>query len=59
MFGKKVLNKADQKHLRENGIMNLHDMRKQIKWLKECLDMFPDSMPCWECLQIARKLGMW
>ena len=60
MFGGKKLTKADQKHLRENKIFTKAIFQKQIKFLKEMRQKHPDCpYPCYECIRIARKLGMW
>jgi hypothetical protein len=60
MFGRKILTKKEQKHLRENKIRTLYDMRKQVAFLKDMKEKYPDyQYPCYDCLHIAKKLGMW
>ena len=60
MFGKKILNKTEQKHLRENKIDTKYQFEEQVKFLKETREKEPDrAFPCYDCLHIAKKLGMW
>jgi hypothetical protein len=60
MFGNKILTKMEQKHLRELKINTLYKFRNQIKFLKEEREKHPDRpYPCYDCIHIARKLGMW
>lgn len=60
MFGKKKLNKKEQKHLKEMKIDRKYLFERQIKFLKEEREKYPDRpYPCYECVHIARKLGMW
>jgi len=56
---KKVLTKAEQKHLTESGINTMKKMQRQINFMKELRASHPkSSMPCWDCWFIGRKLGL-
>jgi hypothetical protein len=60
MFGGKKLNKTDRKHLRENKIFTKYQMQKQIDFLQKTRKEHPDNpYPCYDCVHIAKKLGMW
>lgn len=60
MFGQEVLTKKEQKHLRENKIRTKYDMQKQVEHIKAFKRDYPDNtFVCYECVAIARKLGMW
>jgi len=60
MFGGKKLNKTDRKHLREMNIDSKYFFEKQIAFLKEEHEKNPNKpYLCYDCIRIARKLGMW
>lgn len=59
MFGKKVLTKKDQKHLRENKIFTKYQFEEQIKFLKSEMKKRENRTICYDCLHIAKKLNMW
>lgn len=59
MFGGKKLNKTDRKHLREMKIYTKYQFQKQVDFLKEQFKTTDRGIVCWDCLQIAKKLGMW
>ena len=52
------LPKKDKKHLRENKIFTKYLFEQQILYLKSVKAEHPISS-CYECIQIAKKLGMW
>ena len=58
MFGKNILTKSEQKHLREANIKTLYDFKATRIGQKELESQFPKTKPCWECEYIARKLGL-
>ncbi len=57
-LAKKVLNKTEQRHLTEMGIYSMKTFRRtryfQIKLRKDNRDL----EPCFDCKQIAHKLGI-
>ena len=54
------LPKKDKKHLREMNIRTKWDFERQVKFMKEEIKKEPDTrFFCWECREIADKLGMW
>jgi hypothetical protein len=59
-LAKKVLTKAEQRHLTTDG--NIHSMaafERQVAFMKK--NRKEDDSPwrhCWECWNIAKKLGM-
>lgn len=54
------LNKKERAHLRENKIRYKYQMEEQVKFLKEEQKKDPiKRFFCWECRDIAVKLGMW
>ena len=60
MFGGKKLNKTDRKHLKEMNIDRRYLFEKQITFLKEEHEKNPyNPYLCYDCIHIARKLGMW
>lgn len=59
MFGNKTLTKKEQKHLREMKVDTIYKFHNQIKFLKEEIKKEPDRVLCFDCIHIAKKLGMW
>jgi hypothetical protein len=58
-LAKKVLTKKEQKHLTENKINSMEKMTKQVVFMLKCQEEDDDPWRfCWDCLFIARKLGM-
>lgn len=63
----KPLNKAELKHLRAvAGCHSLKQFKETIEIHKMDFDknielgmLVGIAMPCWECRNIARKLGLW
>jgi len=53
------LTKREKEHMRENGIRTLGDMKKQVRHIKEIRENNGPSMVCYDCIDIARKLGLW
>jgi ribosomal protein S17 len=58
MFGKKILTKREQKHLKNSGIKTLYDFKKTRTHQKEFERLDGGKIACFECRQIARKLKM-
>ena len=59
-FGGKKLNKTDRKHLREMKINTKWQFTEQVAFLKKERTEHPDRpYPCYDCIRIAKKLGMW
>ncbi|OGM01485.1 hypothetical protein A3K72_01660 [Candidatus Woesearchaeota archaeon RBG_13_36_6] len=59
-FGGKKLNKTDRKHLRDSGILTRYQMMKQVTYLQDLKLKNPDRpYGCYDCVRIAKKLGMW
>jgi len=58
---KQRLTKKQRNHLLENGIRTKIQMQEQVIFLKgEVLKRDPlASFPCWECREIAIRLGLW
>lgn len=55
------LSKKDKNHLRSNKIYTKDDFERQVIFQKQQLKDFHDNKPhcvCWECISIARKLGL-
>ncbi len=53
-LAKKVLTKAEQKHLtKDAGINSMAALKRQVEFMKNEKDF-----PCWTCKSIARKLGI-
>lgn len=55
------LSKKDKKHLRDNKIFTKYQFEKQVIFQKKQLELFHQEKPhslCWECISIAKKLGM-
>lgn len=50
------LTKAELRHLRENGILTLAAMRRQVTHIRA--SQAKDYFYCHDCLAIARKLGL-
>ena len=60
MFGRKILTKKEQKHLRDMGIHTKYQFQNQVKYLKEEKEKYPEyPYHCYDCVHIAKKLGMW
>jgi len=54
------LPKKDKQHLRENNILYKRQFEEQIQHMKKVMDKVDDrTFVCWDCLKIAKKLGMW
>jgi hypothetical protein len=56
-LAKKVLTKAEQKHLTESGINSMAKMKNQIEFMKKHNPKNPSQM-CFDCWKIARKLEL-
>ncbi|MCK4545370.1 hypothetical protein KAU43_07515 [candidate division WOR-3 bacterium] len=62
---KDKLTKKERKHLSDSGIRTKTQMEVQVVFLKNYEEENKDNpkrallYPCWECKQIAKKLGMW
>jgi len=62
----KKLTKAEINHLREMGVVSLRKARETFEWQaaqrRENEKKHPDNHavlePCWDCKNIARKLGL-
>jgi len=52
------LSKKDKKHLREMNIRYKWQFENQVKFLKK-EQKKRNRVMCWECMQIAEKIGMW
>ncbi len=53
-LAKKVLTKAEQKHLtKDAGINSMAALKRQVEFMKD-----DSGFPCFECKSIARKLGI-
>jgi hypothetical protein len=63
MENKKIwskLPKKDKKHLRENKILYKWQFEEQIKHIKKLQNEGEYPMfVCYDCITIAKKLGMW
>jgi len=54
------LPKKDKKHLRENNILYKWQFEEQVQHMKKLIKEINDrAIVCWECIKIAKKLGMW
>jgi len=54
------LSKADKKHLRDNKIYTKWQFEEQIEFMKkEMKKQSKHPIICWDCIKIAKKLGMW
>ena len=51
------LNKKERKHLKENGITTKARFMEQIAYTASRKKT--DTFFCWECYDIANKIGMW
>jgi len=49
---KKILTKAEQKHLTESAINSMKDLKAQVEFMEE------KNVVCFDCKHIARKLGL-
>ena len=59
-FGGKKLNKTDRKHLKEMNINTKYKFQEQIIFLKgEQKKTADNRILCYDCIHIARKLGLW
>jgi len=57
-LAKKVLTKAEQKHLTKvGGIHSMAALERQVKFMLETEKETPNSV-CFECWHIAMKLGL-
>ena len=57
-LAKKVLTKAEQKHLtKEANINSMAELQRQVEFMKKHNPKDP-SEECFECFIIARKLGL-
>lgn len=63
-LAKKVLTKAEQKHLTENNIRTMAGMIRQIDFMKDREEKHPGDryssmiQQCYECYVIGKKLGL-
>jgi len=57
---KKILTKAEQKHLTQSGINSIAAMKRQIDFMdKEIKEKgIENCFPCLECMHIANKLDL-
>ena len=54
------LSKKDKKHLREMNINYKWQFEKQVKHMKNERKKHPSKrVVCYECMKIAKKIGMW
>ena len=54
------LPKKDKKHLRESKIIYKWQFEKQVKFLKSEMKKHPQNrFVCYDCIRIAKKIGMW
>jgi len=56
MFGKNILTKSEQKHLKEMGVTILYLFEETRKQQKELERLHPNTTACYTCRTIERKL---
>lgn len=56
---KSKLTKKERKHLNEMGIRTIQSMKIQVAHIKGELAKGTNGIVCWDCIAIAKKLGMW
>jgi len=56
---KQKLTKKQLKHLKESNITLKWQLLEQKKYMKEMMEKYPGTQPCWECKEILMKLSLW
>ncbi len=55
--GWKKLTKKERKHLSEEKIRTTAQLQNTFGHQQDLRRTYPSTEPCWDCKQIARKLG--